>query len=98
GMSRPREAINAAMLAPAERVDRAIEADVWRAVAGQDRLRALDRHRRPPFGDSVERLDLVEPFVLGHALLEIEARRRGIAGRSAPMVGLDGHRQTLYQS
>ncbi len=40
GVGRPREAIDAAMLAPAIRVDRAVEADVGRLVAGDDRAAA----------------------------------------------------------
>src|SRR3546814_4461498 len=43
GVARAREAIDAAMFAAAIGVDRAVEADVGRLVARDDRLRVLDR-------------------------------------------------------
>src|SRR5438067_10230665 len=42
-MARPRIAVDAAMLAAAIRVDRAVEADIGRVVAGDDRPRRVDR-------------------------------------------------------
>ena len=42
GMARPRIAIDAAVLAAAIRVDRAVEADIRRVVAGDDRARRVD--------------------------------------------------------
>jgi hypothetical protein len=55
----------------------------------------LDRDGRPPFRDTVERFDLVEPFALDYLLLEIETRRRGIACGSAAMARLDRHEAVL---
>src|SRR5690554_5356177 len=43
-MRRPREAVHAAMLAASIRVDGAVEGDVRRFVAGDDRARPLDLH------------------------------------------------------
>ena len=91
GVGRPREAIDAAMLAAAKGVDRAIEADVGRAVAGQDRFGMLDRDRGPALRNAVERLDLIEPFAVVGPLLEVEARGGGIAGGSAAVARLDRH-------
>src|SRR4051794_330356 len=91
GVGRAGEAIDAAMLTAAEGVDRAVEADVGRIVARQDRLGMLDRDCGPALGNSVERLDLVEPVTLLDALFQVEARRRGIAGRPASVVRLDRH-------
>ena len=45
----------------------------------------LDGDRGPAPRDAVERLDLIEPFALDHALLEVEARRGLVAGRPAPV-------------
>ena len=54
GVGRPREAVDAAMLAAAIGVDRAVEADVGRVVPRDDGARPLDRHlgleRRRLFG------------------------------------------------
>ena len=49
-------------------------------------------------GDAVDRFDLVEPFALDHALLQVEARRRGVAGRPASVVRLDRHRAYFSRS
>jgi hypothetical protein len=59
GVGRPRKAIDAAVLAAAIGIDRAVEADVGRGVAGQDRARPLDRHAGPARRNAVERFDLV---------------------------------------
>jgi hypothetical protein len=69
GVRRPGEAIDAAVLAAAIGVDRAVKADVGRVVAGQDRLGMLDGDRRPALRNAVQRLDAVEPFALGLTLL-----------------------------
>src|SRR5687768_8289785 len=45
-MRRPGEAVHAPVLAALIGIDRAIEADVRRLVARDDRARALERHRR----------------------------------------------------
>ena len=92
-----RETVDAAVLAPAKGVDRAVEADVRGIVAGQDRFGVLDRHRRPALRHAVECFDLVEPFAFGHALLEIEAGWGGIAGCAAALVRLDRHPGNLNQ-
>jgi len=44
-MGRPREAVDAAVLAAAIGIDRAVEADVGRVVAGDDLARGVDRNR-----------------------------------------------------
>src|SRR5690348_740912 len=97
-MGRPGEAVDAAVLASAIRVHRAIEADVRRVVARQDRLGSLDRDRCAALGDSVERLYLIKPFSLGHTLLEIEARGGGIAGRPASTARFDRHALLIRRS
>src|SRR5690349_17671451 len=51
----------------------------------------LDGDGGPALRNSVERFDLVEPFALLDAFLQVEARRGGIAGGSAPMTRLDRH-------
>src|SRR4051812_11395121 len=96
-VGRPRETINTAVFAPAESVDRAIEADVGRVVARQDRFGMFDRDRGPAFRYAVERLDLVEPLALYQPFLQIEARRGGIAGGSAAAVRLDSHMAVIEQ-
>src|SRR5690606_39594720 len=68
GVARPREAIDAAMLAAAIGVDRAVEADIGRLVAGDDRPWPLDgdggaQRRRL----AVLRLARVEPVPVGLA-------------------------------
>src|SRR4029079_11988503 len=83
------------VLAPTIGVDRPIKADVGRVVAGQDGLGALDRDRCAAPRNAVERLDLIEPFALGHMLLEVEAGWRRIAGRSASVVRLDWHHESV---
>src|SRR6185369_15385992 len=67
GMARPGVAVDAAVLAAAVRVDRAVEADVGRVVARNDRARALD-------GDLGLELAL-RPLVRGPAVVERLARR-----------------------
>src|SRR4029079_1869042 len=95
GVGRAGKAIDAAMFAAAVGVDRAIEPNVRGAVARQNRLGTFDGDGRSPRRNAVDRFDLVQPFTLDHALLEVEARRRGIAGRAAAMLRLDRHRATL---
>ncbi len=45
GMRRPREAVDAAVLAAAMRIDRTVGGNVRRLVAGDDPPRGIDRHR-----------------------------------------------------
>src|SRR6185369_13332891 len=73
GVGWPRKAIDAAMLATSEGVHRPVEADVRGTVAREDRPWMLDRDGRPALRDAVERFDLIEPFTLLDALLQVEA-------------------------
>src|SRR6185369_7827566 len=98
GVGRPREAIDAAMLAAAIGIDRPVEADVGRGVAGQDRLRMFYCDRRSPGDDAVEALDTVQPVALDDPLLEVEARRGGVARRAARLVRLDRHGASLVEA
>ena len=95
GMGRPREAIDAAMLAAAIGVDGAVEGDVGRAVAGNHLPRRIGRERGPErrqgFSGSavapavVERLDagLFEPSGgVRHGTAPLARRQTG---------GLSGH-------
>lgn len=73
-----------AMLAAAIRIDRAVEADVGRAVAADDRPRALDRHggsqaRRL----AVDRKAIIEPVAIGLARWQVEALALAIERRTA---------------
>src|SRR5689334_14583110 len=95
GVGRPREAIDAAMLATSIGVDRAVKPDVRRAVAGQDRLRMLYRDGGSPLWDSVQSFDLIEPFALRDPLLKIKSRWRRIAGRAAAMTRFNRHLSDL---
>src|SRR5215203_5763280 len=98
GMGRPREAIDAAVLAAAKSVDRTVEANVRRAVAGKDRLGMLDRDCGSPARNAVQRFHAVQPIGFNHPLLEIEAGRSRIACCSTPVTGLDRHRDILRRS
>lgn len=57
----------------------------------------LDRNRCAPLRHSIEGLDAVQPFALGYALLQIEARWRRIARCAAPLCRLDGHVRKLLR-
>src|SRR5262245_20171832 len=70
GVGRPREAIDATVLAAAVRIDRAIEADVRRIVARDDLARRVDSHRGPERWQLLERLP---------AVVEAHARQRLVA-------------------
>ena len=89
-MGRPREAIDAAMLAAAIGVDRAVEADVGRLVAGQDRLGMFDRDRGPALRNAVQRFDTVEPVAVDQPLLQVEARRRALRVAPRPLIDSTG--------
>ena len=97
GVRWPCEAINAAMLASTIGVDRAIEADVGGAVAGYYALRPLDSYRRPSRRNAVEYFNFIEPIAVLDALLQVEARRSGVAGCTAPTVRLDWHAASLAE-
>ena len=84
GVARPREAIDAAVLAPAIRVDRPGERHVGRLVATDDRPRLLDRHRRPQRRRrAVDLAARVEPVAIRLGRGQIEPRALAVQ-RSAP--------------
>ena len=72
GVGGPREAVDAAVLAPTIRIDRAIEGNVGRVVAGDDLARRIDRHR------SLERRQLLETLP---AVVEEDSSQRLITAR-----------------
>src|SRR5262249_27639834 len=75
GVGRPRETVDAAMLAPAIRVYRAIEADIRGVVAGNYLASGIDRHR------SLERRQFIET---SPAVVEGDSSKRLVAaGRVA---------------
>ena len=84
GVGRAREAVDAAMLAAAIGVDRAVEADVGRVVSRDDGARPLDRHlgleRRRLFGQ-------IPAVVEALAFDRLEAGMR-VRDRAAPAPGL----------
>ena len=88
GMGRPREAVDAAMLAAAIGVDRAVEGDVRRLVAGDDGLRRVDAD-----GGAQRRQVVVFgriPAVSGALPLLPEVAADPIADRPAPLDRLIG--------
>ncbi len=91
GMGRPREAVDAAMLAAAVRVDRTIEADIGRIVAGDDLARGIDRDR------GLERRQFIEalPAVVERdARLGLEAPAGiGLRAAATPPFALDRNRE-----
>ncbi len=93
GMARPRVAIDAAMLAAAIGVDRAVEADIGRVVAGDDRA---GRVNLQPGGER-HRLGLgaghAPAVVEGDALLALEAPAR-VADGAAALARKGGGRHT----
>ena len=72
GVRRPREAIDAAVLAAAIGIDRAVERDVRRVVARDDLARRVDRHR------GLERRQFFERLP---AVVERDPRERLVAAR-----------------
>ena len=72
GVRRPREAIDAAMLAAAIGIDRAVEGNVGRLIARDDLARGVDLYRR------LERRQFVEALP---AVVEGDARDRLVAAR-----------------
>src|SRR3954471_18712694 len=90
-MGRPREAIDAAMLAAAIGIDRTVEADVGRVVAGDDLARSIERDR------GLERRQIVEALpaiVEGDPRLGL-APAAGVGLRAAAALSLafDGDRK-----
>src|SRR5438105_5719603 len=75
-MGRPREAVDAAMLAAPVRIDGTVEADIRRVVAGNDLARGIERDR------CLERRQFVEALP---AIVERDAR---LGPAAAAAVGL----------
>src|ERR1700681_440371 len=75
-MGRPGKTVDAAVLAAPAGVDRTVEADIGRIVAGDDLARGVDRDR------GLERRQVVE------ALPAIVARDAGFVIAAAAIVGL----------
>jgi hypothetical protein len=94
----PGEAIDATMLAAAIGVDRTIESNVRRSVSGYDAFRPFNRNGGPPERNSIQASDCVQPIAVRDALLQVEARRSGIADCPAPTDRLDRHRASLAKS
>src|SRR6266478_2392673 len=86
-MGRPRETIDAAVLAAAVRVDRTVEADIGRVVAGNDLAGGIECDR------GLERRQFIETLP---AIVECEPRLRletaagvGLRAAAAPPLALD---------
>ena len=84
GVRRARKAIDAAVLAAAIGIDRTVEADIGRVVAGDDLARSVDRHLRLERRQLVERTPAVVEGDTRHRLVAA----RGIALRAAPAAAL----------
>ena len=91
GMGRPRKTIDAAMLAAPVGIDRTVEADIGRIVAGDDLSRGIQRDR------GLERRQFIEALP---AVIERDARfgleaAAGVGLRAAatPPLALDGDRK-----
>ena len=86
GVARPREAIDAAVLAAAVRIDRAIERHVGRGVAGDDAARRVQRD----LGSNRRGILVDLPAVVGRlARVPLEAAAR-VAARAATASGARG--------
>src|ERR1700691_236651 len=90
-MGRSRKAIDAAMLAAPIRIDRTVEADIGRVVAGDDLARGIDRDR------GLERRQFVEtlPAVVERcARFGLEAPAVvGLRAAATPLFALDRTRK-----
>ena len=90
-MRRPREAVDAAMLAAAIGIDRTVEADVGRVVAGDDLARGIERH------GGLERRQIVEALpavVERHPRLGLEpAAGVGLRAAAATPLAFDFDRK-----
>jgi len=79
------------MLATPVRIDRAVEADIGRIVAGNDLARGIDRHR------GLERRQFIEALpaiVEGDAGFSLEAAAGvGLRAAATPPLGLDRDRE-----
>src|SRR5260221_3819973 len=86
-MGWPRKTVDAAMLAAPVRVDRTVEADIGRVVAGYDLAGGIDRHRGLERRQFVEALPAV---VEGKPRLSLEtAAGVGLRAAAAPPLALD---------
>jgi hypothetical protein len=91
GVGRPREAVDAAMLAAAIGIDRAVEADIGRIVAGDDFSRGIERDAGLERRQFVEALPAV---VEGDPRLGLEAAGGvGLRAAAAPPLAFDRDRQ-----
>ncbi len=90
-MGWPREAVDTAVLAAAIRVDRAIETDVRRVVAGDDLARGIGRDR------GLERRQVLEtlPAIVEDdaSLRFVAAARIGLCTPAAAPAPFDGDRE-----
>src|SRR5829696_6562850 len=90
-MGRPREAIDAAMLAAAIGIDRTVEADVGRVVSGDDLARGIERYRRLERRQFVQALPAI---VEGDPRFGLEpAARVGLRATSTLSLAVDGDRE-----
>src|SRR3546814_5182126 len=81
GMGRSGKAVDAAMFAAALGVDRAIEADVGRIVAGDDRARPFHRDAGPERRRRVaQRLPRVKPLAVHLPRGKVETRAQRLVG------------------
>src|ERR1700677_801353 len=90
-MGRPREAVDATMLATPVRIDRTVEADIGRVVAGDDLAGCIDRDRGLERRQFVETLPAV---VEACARFGLEAPAViGLRAAATPPFALDRHRK-----
>jgi hypothetical protein len=89
GMRRPRKAVDAAVLAAAIRIDRAVEGNVGRVVAGDDLAGGVDRYRGLEWRQLLERLPAVVEDDARDWL--VTARSIRLCAPAAPAFGLYGH-------
>ena len=90
-MGRPGEAVDAAVLAAPIRIDRAIEADVGRVVAGNDLARGIERDGGLERRQFIERLPAI---VERDARFGLEAAAVvGLRAAAAPALPFDRYRK-----
>ena len=90
GVGGARETIDAAVLATAIGIDRAIEADIGRVVAGDDLARRIDRHTRGERRQILETLPAVVEADAGFRLVAPGRVRQRAAAAPALAVDLGG--------
>ena len=90
-MGRPGEAVDAAMLAAPVGIDRTVEADIGRIVAGDDLSRGVERDRGLERRQFIEALPAV---VEGDPRFGLEAAAVvGLRAAATPPLALDGDRE-----